>query len=110
MLKLAGWIIKTACFTVLVLVLGNWVEIKGKTLSQHISKAMGAVDKTLNVKIADALPEAGKTLVREITQSSSSSAERTEARTTKKPAVQNDGISAQERARMRGLIRELTTE
>lgn len=46
MLKLISWTFQTIFFTLLVLVLGNWVRFDGTTISDHVKSKMAFVLET----------------------------------------------------------------
>ena len=54
MLKIIGWIIKSALFAVLVLVLGNWIHWGDKTVSDQIKTKMGSTLSYLKMEKSSA--------------------------------------------------------
>lgn len=102
MLKLISWTIQTVFFTLLVLVLGNWIRLDGKTVSDHVKVKMQSVQKIFGTEqrekivkdLPERIPEKVKKLTDRVTFGSAS------------PSKKDHEASQKDREELRDLIRK----
>jgi hypothetical protein len=115
MFKAIGWLIKTALFAALVLVIGNLVNWKGRTVSDQVKVQLSHAERTeLGEKLKDWTSDT-KTyrddLVRETTHEAK---KLTHLRPHTAVAANGEGepseqLPSSERQKLRALIRELNS-
>jgi hypothetical protein len=120
MLKLLGFIVKVALFSLVVLIIGNWARWDGKTISDQVKTQLSAAQR---LEIAEQIKEITKKVTGDAKKGlqkiktnggrsslpSSAKEEKTAlARSTGIPSPDTEEpISASERQKLRALIREL---
>ena len=107
MLKLIGFCIRTTIFTVTVLVLGNWIEWDGRTISEHVRIATRSVTQAVQKPISTSLSAPIRAASREATQIK---VEVQKKLSTRSPAGKEDLLSDRERMKLRSLIEEVETK
>src|SRR5262245_40182579 len=131
MLKLIGWTIKLTVFAVIVLVLGNWLQIDGKSISDQVKSHMSHAQRqaphlkhSLHQKLTEKIESArewsesnGVPTMEARNDSLSHSAPAPAATMSKvssrnpsakkQKAAQDEEIPPTERQKLRALIREL---
>ncbi len=97
MLKAIGWLVKLAVFSVVILVLGNWLRWDGKTVSDQIRTHLSQAERSDTVSS-----------VRKWAGSLVEDARRGTSRLSNPDQfASKEEIKASERQKLRALIREL---
>lgn len=103
MFKAIGWLIKVSIFVVLVLILGNWLEFRGKTVSDQVKTHLSHAERSefahkLRSWAGDLTEDARVGAPRKISS---------ETRTGSGAARSGEDLPSAERQKLRALIREL---
>ncbi len=97
MFRILGFFLKVACFSVFVLILGNAVTWRGRSLSDHVRMQVLSAEKSEVIYTL-------RNWAKHVTQDVRLGYQKKSASTT---APAQDVISASERQKLRALIREL---
>lgn len=100
MLKLMGWMMKCTILSIVVLVLGNWVQWDGKTVSDQIKTQLSHAEKS---------EWAGdvRHWASQVTQDARVGIQKKSSYVTRSTHSNDEEITASERQKLRSLIREL---
>lgn len=114
MLKILGFLLKTALFASVILILGNLIRWDGKTISDQIktqlsqaerSELAGQIKDLTSDLVADAA-EGAKKLPQTLSQKNKKPASSSTEKSAEKSREPSE-ISTSERSKLRALIREL---
>ncbi|MEK6578827.1 MAG: hypothetical protein AABZ55_06340 [Bdellovibrionota bacterium] len=100
MLRLLGWLIRAAVFALVVLVLGNWFQYKGKTLSDQVRTGMAQAERTSVYKEA-------KTWANQVKSKTGFNHKVTKIAPKANPEISDEDLPASERQKLKALIHEL---
>ncbi len=124
MLKAIGWVLKAAIFSVVVLILGNWLHVGGKTISDQVKTQMSHAEHSGLGDAASSISNMGKGWAEKITGDAKKGAVRAprtsqnSSQSTGTPVAQKENeipsaaaeeIPSSERQKLRALIRDLNT-
>jgi len=101
MLKLLGYCIKIALFTVIVLILGNWVRWDGKTISDQIKVRMSHAEKS-------GVFDEARTWTEKLTLDAKKGIQKKLNQVSNQVSIEED-IPASEKQKLKALIRELNS-
>jgi hypothetical protein len=115
MIKAIGWLIKLTLFSVLILVLGNWIQWKGKSVSDQVKTQISHAERSdfansIRRWTGDVAQDARKGARRKSVRSVSVEEETEVTSEEPHPAAKPmESIHSSERQKLRALIQELNT-
>jgi hypothetical protein len=104
MFKLIGWILKATFFTAVVLVAAHYVTWNGKTVSDQVGSTLSSAEKSAPVKT---IHKKSKVILQNAKEAASHVGIDTAKRELTEPKSEpskNEGIPAEDRARLQALI------
>ena len=118
MFKAIAYVIKASLFTLLILVLGNWVRWDGRTISDHVKSTMAAVtrgekpsrtEKPVAKSIDHAMDKTMTKIRSWKDRISTGENETSSSAKSGRSTAEIDRISPNERQKLRSLIQELNS-